>query len=132
MQTNLDSIFKNDDQMEKDGIWFKISDTTKFKIRRFGGANEFKMRQVASKYYKPYARAIEQGTLDVETTRLINVKTFVHACLVDWEGVVIDGKEAPFNEEAAIKFFMHLPVIFDILFEYAQDSKNYRADLGNS
>lgn len=132
MKTNLDGLFKCDDKMEKDGIWYAISDTTKFLIRRFGGANAIEIKKAMAKHYKPYAHLVKNNTLSHDKEREILTKVFVESCMIDWTGVEIDGQITPYSKEVAIQFFLALPELCDVLREYASDSKNYRVELGNS
>ena len=132
MKTNLDSLFKSDSVSETKGIWFNISETTGFLVKRWGGENTHSIKAALAKYHKPYARLIEMGTMDPEKEKEIHVKVFVHSCLEDWKGVEIDGKETKFEKEIAVKFLLNLPDLADTLIGHATDNKNYREDLGNS
>lgn len=131
MKTNLDSLFKNSEAHEQEGVWFKISEEVGFLIRRFGGYNSAKVKQALAKHYKPYARMVENGTIEQSKEKEIMLKVFCEACMIDWKGVEIDGKIVPFDQETAIKFFLGLPELADTLVSYASDSKNFREDLGN-
>ena len=64
MKTNLDKLFKTNEELEKSGILVVLSDTLEFNLKRFGGKNSTPVRAVQAKYYKPYARQIEMGTFD--------------------------------------------------------------------
>lgn len=131
MKTNLDSIFKTNTNDEVDGIWMDINETVGFRVARFGGANDRLMKAASAKYYKPYARQADKGTLDSKKEREIMVNVFVGSCLRDWKGVEADGQEIPFSHEAAVKLFLALPDLFDTLHEYASDISSFREDLGN-
>ena len=89
------------------------------------------MKAAMAKFYKPYARQVETGTLGAEKEREITCKVFVHSCLVDWKGVEIDGQECPFDADKAVELFLTLPDLMDTLVSYASDNKNYKEDLGN-
>lgn len=132
MKTNVDKFFKNDQTLESEGIWFMISDEVGFKIRRFGGANSHRIKAAMAKHYKPYARQIENGTLDPDKEKDIMLKVFIESCMLDWKGVEIDGELKDYSKEIAIPFFQELPELADTLSQYALDSKNFREDLGNS
>lgn len=132
MKTNLDDLFKNDESLEKEGVWFTIKEGIGFLVRRVGGSNSKKMEAALARYFKPYAYQIQNGTLDEKKERQIVTRVFVEACVVDWKGIEIDGKIAPFSVETAIEFFMNMPELFDAVQQYARDSKNYREHLGNS
>jgi hypothetical protein len=132
MQSNLDKLFKNSTNLEKDGIWFMITEETGFLVKRFGGSNSVAVKQAMATHYKPYARLVEAGTLDPEKENEIMLKMFVNSCLCDWKGVEIDGKQAEFSKELAIEFLKGLPELSKTLMDHASDSANYREDLGNS
>jgi hypothetical protein len=133
MKTNLDSLFKTNSNLEKDGVWFDVSIGVSFLLRRFGGANGNKVAQSMAKYHKPYAKLIEAKKLSDEETTEIMAKVFVDSCLVDWKGVTDeDGKEIVCNMENAVNLFKNLPELFNTLFQYCQGVESFREDLGNS
>ncbi len=130
MKTNLDKLFKTNDEYEKKGVWFELEDGVGFLIRPFKLSNP-NIKSAMATLYKPYARQIHMGTLDDQKVVEINVKIFVQSCLVDWKGIVIDGKETPYDKDTAVKFFLELPDLFKMLWEHCQDYKNYLDDVGN-
>lgn len=131
MKSNLDALFKTDTNLETDGVWFSISDDTKFLVRRFGGSNGERLKKAMAKHYKPYARQVENGTISTEKDQEISIKVFIETCMVDWKGVEIDGEEAPFNSSTALELFTKLPELFKTLWNYSQAVDSYREDLGN-
>lgn len=133
MKTNLDSLFKTDSNLEKEGIWFDVSIGISFKLKRFGGANSVKVSQSMAKYHKPFAKLIEAKKLSEEETTEIMAKVFVDCCLVDWKGVTNEeGKEIECNFDNAVQLFKSLPELFNTLFQYCQGVDSFREDLGNS
>lgn len=130
MKTNLDSIFKTSKESERNGQWFDLNEKTGFLIRRFNATNP-RAKGAMAKYYKPYAKQIENETLSVEKNLEINIHLFLDVCLVDWKGVEIDGKEVPYDRETGLKLFQSLPDLFDTLWKHSNDFKNFREDLGN-
>lgn len=131
MKTNLDKYFKTDSKLETEGVWFDLDDNVGFLVRRFGGNNSPSVKAAMQKHYKPYARQIEAGTLDQKKDLEIGVKVFVNACMLDWKGVEIDGKEVPFSKEAAVDLLIKLPDLSKALIDYAQSLDSYKVDLGN-
>lgn len=127
VKSNLDSVFKTDKAVEETGVWFNIDSKTGFLIRPFSAANPT-IKAAMAKFFKPYAYQIDHGTLDAEKEREISVKVFVHACVVDWKGVEIDGKEVAFDKESAIKLFVSLPELYKTLMRYAEDFRNYKVE----
>jgi hypothetical protein len=128
METNLDSMFKSDESCEKEGIVMDFGKGITFTVRRFGGFNSAKIREKVAKKNKPYAFQIQQGTLDEK----ISEKLSVEVCLVNWSGVVVDGAEAPFSQEMAVKLMLARPELYNKIFDFASTFDNYKADVGNS
>jgi hypothetical protein len=131
MKTNLDKFFKTNDDFEKNGVWFDVSDEIGFLVRPFKGSNP-RVKAAMAHHYKPYARQIELGTLDPAKQNEIQIKLFIDVSLVEWKGVEIDDKPAACTPENALKFFLALPDLFDTLWRHANDFTNYKEDLGNS
>lgn len=127
MKSNLDSLFKTDREVEKTGVWFNITDTTGFLVKPFSPSNPA-IRAAHARHFKPYAHQIEHGTLDIKKEREIFIRIFVGACMVDWKGVEIDGKEVPFEKEVAVNFLMELPELFTTLMKHAEDFRNYKIE----
>ncbi len=130
MKTNLDKFFKTNEEQEKNGVWYDISSDTGFLVRAFKPNNP-QVKGAIATHYKPYARQIEMGSIEDKKSLEIQVKVFVKACLVDWKGVEIDGKDTPYSPDIAIKFFVALPDLFSTLWTHCNDFKNYRDDVGN-
>jgi len=130
MKSNLDKQFKQDSSLEKEGVWFEIEGGVRFLVRRFGGTNS-EVKKAMVKFYKPVAKLIERNLLDGEKEKVILTKAFVHSCLLDWEGIEIDGEKASFSFEVAVDLLTSLPELLETLMEYAQDAENYREEMGN-
>ena len=125
MKTNLDGLFKTDDTIEKDGVWFDINEDVGFRLRRFNDRNP-KVKAAMSKHYKPYAKQIDIGSIAPDKEREILTKLFVDSCLIDWKGVEIDDEKKDFERNLAISFFEELPDLMQTLFDYAKDFNNFR------
>jgi len=130
MKTNLDKHFKQDEHLEKEGVWFELDGGIRFLVRRFGGAN-VEVKKAMVKYYKPVAKLIEKNLLGDDKEKAIIAKAFIKSCIMDWQGVEVDGVDTPFTFETATKLFTLLPELLDTLMEYSQDSENYREEVGN-
>jgi hypothetical protein len=130
MKTNLDKFFKADTDHEKNGVWFDISNEIGFLIRPFNNGNP-KTKSAMATLYKPFARQIEMGTMDMAKQEEIQIKLFINVCLVDWKGVEIDGKIEDYTPEKALKFLLALPELFATLWKHSTDFTNYREELGN-
>lgn len=130
--SKLHTLFKTNRTLETEGIYLQIDDGIKFKVKRFGGSNETKVKQAMNKHYKPMSRLIESGALSSKQENEIMVKVFVESCMLDWEGIEEDGKEVPYSESKAIALFTELPELFRVIMDYAGSTDNFREDLGNS
>lgn len=131
MKTNLDKLFKLDAELEDGGVDFSIDDNTSFRVRHFSPTNQ-RVKAALAAYYKPFATQIEMGALDAKKDLEIRIKMFIDVSLVSWIGVEIDGESVECNKENALKLFLRLPNLFEALWRHANDSQNYREDLGNS
>lgn len=125
MKTNLDNLFKADESVEKNGVWFDIDDAVGFRLRRYNDRNP-KVKAAIAKHFKPYARQIDLGSLAADKERDIMTKLFVDSCVIEWKGVEIDGEVKEYERNLAIKFFIELPELMNTLFEYAKDFANFR------
>lgn len=132
MKTNLDKLYKTDSSLEKEGIWFDISEEIAFKMKRFGGMNSPSVKAASAKYYQPYARMVKNGTLPAAKEKEIMVKTFVTSSIVDWKGIEIDGEMKDFNNEDCIKLLEGLPELTETLVAYSSEFEHFKEDLGNS
>tara|TARA_R110000868_G_scaffold126712_2_gene333953 strand:+ start:78 stop:533 length:456 start_codon:yes stop_codon:yes gene_type:complete len=130
MKSNLDKFFKTNEDSEKNGVWFNISDETGFLLRPFRATNP-RIKAAMAAHLKPHARQIEMGTLELSKQTEINIKLFNAVCLAEWRGVEIDGKEVECTPENAMKLFLSLPDLFDALWKHANDFNHYKEDLGN-
>ena len=130
MKSNLDKHFKQDNSLEQNGVWFELENGVKFLIRRFGGSNT-EVKKAMVKYYRPVAKLIEKNLMPPEKEKEVVSKAFIKSCIIDWEGVEIDGELRPFDFDTAVQLFSSLPELLETLMEYAQDSENYREDVGN-
>lgn len=131
MKTNLDKFFKTDAHLEAKGVWFEVSDGVRFLVSRFGGMNSMEVKKAMAKYHRPYAKSIERGTLRQDQERKINAQVFVEACLLNWEGVEVDGEVLLFSKEKAVELFCQLPELLDTLFDYSSSTESYKEDVGN-
>lgn len=135
-KTNLDKLYKADETSEKSGVWFDMSPTTAFLIKPFRSTNPA-FKAALTKHFKPYARQIDNGSLDTKKETEVMAKLFCNACLVDWKGVEINGADTPYSVEAGVKLLTTLPILFEELLALSKDASNYKEDyskedLGNS
>jgi len=127
MKTNLDGFTVTDEKLEAEGIEFEYGPVI-FTLRRFGGRNP-KLKASYAKHFKPNARAIEMKTIEESKLEDITIRAFIDSCLVKWEGLKgEDGNEIPCTPETAYKLFKERLELFNTLFDYARDHKNFLKD----
>jgi uncharacterized protein YxjI len=131
VKTNLDSIYKTDDSLETEGVWLMITENSGFRVKRFGGKNQLKIAEKLARLQKPYLRQIQNGTMDKSIEQKINVTIFVEECIVDWQGIEIDGEQVPYDKQKCLDLLLSMPDLTDSLVQYAMDIANYREHLGN-
>lgn len=130
MKTNLDSLYMLDEDLTEGGVWFRITDTIRFRVAHFD-ADTQRVRKVAMRVAGPHKHSIRLNTLSDDVAMDINVRTFVESCVLDWEGIEIDGEAVPFSKEDCIKLLKKRVKLFRDLEEYASSMVHYREELGN-
>ena len=131
MKTNLDKLYKTNSSLENDGVDFEISPGVAFVIGRYHAKSKT-LREAMAKETKPYTKQLQNNTISEEKAFEISVKAFVSGCVRGWKGIVINGEEVPYSEQACVELLMGLPDLFETLQEYASNRKHYLEDLGNS
>lgn len=132
MKTNLNSIYGTSSKLEKEGVWFDVSEGVGFLIARFD-LESTTARALYNTHMKQYAPQIAAGTIDPKKEREVLTKIFVECSMIDWQGITgEDGKEIEFSKEAATKVLLELPDLADTLFAYARNFQNYKVLVGNS
>lgn len=132
MESNLDKLFKTNDKLAEEGVDFALDDRKSFRLR-FMNQDNPRVKAAFAKYYKPYARQMEMGTLPPSKNLEIMRNLLVDICLVSWTGIE-DGQGKPIEctKENALALMERLPPLFDALWKHVGDFQNYKEDLGNS
>lgn len=131
MKSNLDVFFKTDEKAEVEGIWFMVTDTAGFLVKRFGGKNSTAVKHALALKYKPFARLIENDSLPEDKQAKILSEVFVDASVIGWKGIEIEGEIREFSKKDCIELFCKLPDLFKAVYEYAQLTSSFKEDLGN-
>lgn len=133
MKTNLDKEFKTDKEIEQEGLWVSPMPNVRFRVRRYGGANNTRIKSANLQFIKPEMRRIQAGTISDTELENLNLKAFISACLAGWEGITDEeGKDIPFDTAVAYEVLQPLPDLCDVLFKAANNFTSYKEDLGNS
>jgi len=130
-------MFDTDTKSEKDGVWVDYGEF-RTQLARAGGANKLFQRTLELKS-RPYRRAIQTETIDVETANRILRETYVVAVVRDWQVKVNgewqqgihaeDGSVLSFTKDNVTATYERLPELFDEHREMASKTALYRATL---
>ncbi len=115
--------FKTDDALETEGVILDYGDYA-IRIARAGGANK-RFGKVLDAKRKPYARQIQNETLDDEVARKLMAEAYADAIVLGWGSRPApdadiawgsipgpDGQPMPFTRQACVKLFLDLPDLF--------------------
>ena len=89
MKTNLDALYKTDASKEKEGFWYHVNQEIGFLIRRFGGKNAQRMKEISANVWKPHAKRMKSMT--IEENDRVTTEAYVRSCVVDWKGIEVDA-----------------------------------------
>ena len=131
-KSSLIDEFKTDEKKETEGQWLKVHNGIQFLVARFGGHNRVRRQEAVSKYYLPHTEKMLANDFSVYDRKRIDIQSFVYSCILDWDGVTLDGEIAPFNPEDLIDMLMELEELAETLIAFASSRDNYKHDLGNS
>src|SRR6185369_3268373 len=99
---------------------------SKFKVRRAGGSNR-RFASVFSRLTKPYARAIQAGTMDPDKSKHLLMKVYFEAVLIEWDNVRDrDGNVMQFCKDNFIKLMSDLPDFWEAFRTACEDMRNFQ------
>lgn len=91
--------FRNDLNLENDGVWISLNDAAKVKVARSGNPRH---SEILRRLSAPYRRQISNNSLSNDVAFKISGEALAEAILLDWEGVEDDdGKPLPYSKSAA-------------------------------
>jgi hypothetical protein len=135
-------LFKTNAKLESEGVDIQYGRNSKkqpitIKLARAGGKNSAYNKMLEFKT-KPHRRAIQTGTIDLETANGIFHEVYAETVVKGWENMEDEnGKPLPYSKENVIKLFVDLPDFFAEMKEMATGFALWREqeledDLGNS
>lgn len=116
------SLFKTDQELEKEGIWQEYFSDGKpvfrVKVARSGENNTALVSRIEA-LFKPHRRAIEIGTFPLERKKDLSRIAFAEVIIRDWQvyrndewvtGIESEtGEILPFNAHNVVEVFKKLP-----------------------
>ena len=128
-ETNVD--------VEKSGVVFELSDDTRIRMARAGGANKQYLKKL-EQVTRPHRRAIATESISTELSNKLMRETFAETIILDWQTLVDgewvqgivdkEGDIQPFNAANVIKTFEDLPEVFDTLQTEAAKIVHFRSE----
>lgn len=146
--SGLYKTFKTEEKHEISGVWLEYGRTEptpeepegapiRIKIARAGGRNT-SFNKALEKATRPYRKAIQSGSIALETIENLYRDVFVDHCILGWANVAgPDGVKLAYNRDNVLKVLSDLPDLYADLKEQASSLALFReeereADLGNS
>lgn len=155
--SNLYTMFKTEEKHETQGVWLEYGRTDptpehpegepiRIKIARAGGKN-MSFNKALEKATRPYRKAIQTGTIALDTIENLYREVFVDHVVLDWTNVSAPIKDAsgavtgfellPYKRDNVLRVLIDLPDLYNDLKEQANSLSLFRedereADLGNS
>lgn len=129
--------YKTDEKLEREGVWVNYG-PFRVLLARAGGANKRHQKVLEAKA-RPYRRAIDTETIEVERALEIRREAFLETCILGWDVKVgtdwkpgiegPDGSLLPFNRENLATAMRDLPDLLDDLMAQANKAVLYRKSL---
>lgn len=121
--------YLTDETLESEvGIWLKFPGGRRFRVLRAGGSNK-KFLRALNAAIRPHKRAMDRGTMDVETSDEIMRSIYAKHVVVDWDGIKDEkGKKVPCTPENVAEFFKVFPNLFSDLTTLATDMAQFSED----
>jgi hypothetical protein len=96
-------IFCTNKDKEQDGAWVMLEGGVEVKVKRAGMGNKpFEFDR--SKMFRPFNKQIMAGTMEPDILRQIHTTLLAKHIIVDWKGILEDGKPVKFSKEKFIEF----------------------------
>lgn len=114
---DLKKVFGTNKKKELEGVWVDGPDGAKFLIARAGNANFSKL---AAELMKPHRKLIQMGKADDKVLTEIAAEITSRTVLLDWKGVLDDGKVVPYSQEAAKSRLIEYTDFADMVSGFAQ------------
>lgn len=113
-----------DKKKQEGGTWITPGSGWKVKVAEFANP-AFKSYWEAITV--PFRRQIENKTISDAELEELMIDAMAETILVDWDGIVVDGKKFPYSKKNAVRLMTELPKFRDIVAEESRRFENFRA-----
>lgn len=122
---SLDKVFRRDDSLEVEGVWFDFG-VIQIKMARAGGGNK-KFAASLAKKMKPYQGSLQFESLPLETRERVFQELYAESVILDWKGVLDEDQNPyPFTYDNVIEFFQQYPEVFNMVLTEATKFSNFK------
>ena len=113
---------KADKTLQDEGNWVKdVLPDLHIKVRSTG-SQIFKKRM--AELLKPYQRLGKEPSLEQQEE--VSRKAVAECLLLDWQGVMCDGKEVEYSVESAMKLFEDIPEFLVAVSQAGNSLENFK------
>ncbi len=128
--TGIYELYLTDEEREKSGFWYDVTDTCKILLARAGGSNIRFLKAVQDKTQPHRHKLDDLDKMDPGLANKLMIEAFAESVVLDWTGVTdVKGKEIKFSKKHAINLLTELHDLFDELRDAASKQSNYRASV---
>jgi hypothetical protein len=121
---DLFSEFATDKKAEVEGRWFEYADGGEFLIARWQNP------KAAKKFEELHSRFNRHGSkrskISLDQTRTIMIETTVHAVLLNWRNIEMQGKPFEYSKKAARKVLKEFPDFLDWVFSISNSMEAFK------
>lgn len=97
---DIRKLFGVNTKKAKDGTWIDFGSGFEIFARRADDNNtEFQLAKSKVFSEADFSRRIQMGMVTQEELNRVNARLWADHVVIDWKGVVLDGKEVPFSKE---------------------------------
>lgn len=97
------SKFTTDINLEEDGKWIELDETSSIRVARLGNS---KYKEKFTAISAPYLTAIRSKTLSDSVADKLLAESLGYTVLVDWKGLTIDGEAIPYSNKTATEILL--------------------------
>jgi len=119
---------KSDLKKESEGVWCSFDDDTQFLI---GKINSKLHRDITEKFIRPKRAMIKRNLVSDKELTNINAEIVSQSILLDWKGLMIDGKEIKYSREVCKNIWLDesLASFREWIEEHAVDTDIYKLEI---
>ena len=120
---DLHKRYGTDKNLEENGVWVELGDGGEILVAR---TNNPAFSRFVRQRLKPYANQIPRKNLDREVQDRITLEGLAKYVLLDWKGIVIDGKTIKYSSEKALELLKKYPDFQEDVLDAAGSIETFR------